>query len=231
MAVGHSWTTPGVPAQLLFVLKTSTRAWASTEAASSRRRGSVIFIRKASSAPFGPGLCSSAFGRSVCPAGLRKSEIDRCVNPASADLSATQPALLACLLGNVDRSPPTVTPSRDAPARAVYASTEYSLMRRLDNGMYNVGVVFCAYIYCSTGTGTAVPTNTVALPPPYSTSGVNLLAIPRLTPQRASCARADCHWMPPPAARAVLRASPPRQESTWCSQRRRWLRGPHWPRR
>ena len=31
-----------------------------------------------------------------------------------------------------DRSPPTVTPSRDAPARAIYTSTEYSLMRSLD---------------------------------------------------------------------------------------------------
>ena len=40
-------------------------------------------------------------------------------------------SLLACLLRN-GTAPPTVTPSRDAPARAINTSTEYSLRRRLD---------------------------------------------------------------------------------------------------
>ena len=40
---------------------------------------------------------------------------------------------IACLLAwKRDRSPPTVSPSWDAPARAIYTSTEYSLRRRLD---------------------------------------------------------------------------------------------------
>ena len=37
---------------------------------------------------------------------------------------------LACLLAwKRDRSPPTVSPSWDAPARAIYTSTEYSLRK------------------------------------------------------------------------------------------------------
>ena len=38
-------------------------------------------------------------------------------------------SLLACLLRN-GTAPPTVTPSRDAPARAINTSTEYSLVAR-----------------------------------------------------------------------------------------------------
>ena len=54
-----------------------------------------------------------------------------------------QLSLLASSLGNGERSPPTVTPSRDAPARAIYTSTEYSLMRRLD------GIVGVIHSFCS----------------------------------------------------------------------------------
>ena len=51
----------------------------------------------------------------------------------SAQYNSPMAFAITCLLAwKRDRSPPTVTPSRDAPARAIYASTEYSLMRRLD---------------------------------------------------------------------------------------------------
>ena len=53
-------------------------------------------------------------------------------------VAGTNPAVVAVFaralttFSQRDRSPPTVTPSRDAPARAINTSTEYSLRRRLD---------------------------------------------------------------------------------------------------